>query len=150
MINQTNSHSYVSTYRVSEVEAAYHAEANQYWVDRVALKALLGMSNIVCIQLRSICSVLESVIPSLPKAASEVFTSATTFNMQALFPANGSYDTYGGSLTTPPCSETVRWFVMESPIEASAAQINSFKTIEHANARPVQQIGTRTIQYFKQ
>ena len=95
-------------------------------------------------------ALLESFIPSLPKATSEVFTSATTFNPQALFPANGSYYTYGGSLTTPPCSETVRWFVMETPIEASAAQINSFKAIEHSNARPVQQLGTRTIRYFRQ
>lgn len=45
---------------------------------------------------------------------------------------------YEGSLTTPPCSEGVKWFVMTTPIEMSESQITAFKAILDGNNRPVQ------------
>jgi ATP-dependent helicase/nuclease subunit B len=74
---------------------------------------------------------------------------ATTFAATDLMPANKSYFTYSGSLTTPPCSEIVTWIVMENHIQASAAQIHDFEALEHENARPVQAIEGRTIKYYK-
>lgn len=50
----------------------------------------------------------------------------------------GRYWTYTGSLTTPPCSEGVRWFVLKDPVEASAAQIQQFVNIHGVTNRPVQ------------
>jgi len=38
-------------------------------------------------------------------------------NARTLFPKQKGYFLYNGSLTTPPCSENVTWFVMEEPIE---------------------------------
>lgn len=40
---------------------------------------------------------------------------------------NGSYWTYGGSLTTPPCYESVTWIVFEQPIQVSEAQLQAFR-----------------------
>ncbi|XP_023227238.1 carbonic anhydrase 1-like isoform X2 [Centruroides sculpturatus] len=44
-------------------------------------------------------------------------------------PDNISYWTYEGSLTTPPCHESVTWIVFKNPIEASAEQISKFRSL---------------------
>jgi hypothetical protein len=36
----------------------------------------------------------------------------------------GTYVSYDGSLTAPPCSENVRWYVRQTPLRASAEQVN--------------------------
>jgi carbonic anhydrase len=52
---------------------------------------------------------------------------------------------YFGSLTTPPCSQLVNWFVMESPIEVSESQIKYFQKFIDHNARPVQPLNGRVV-----
>jgi carbonic anhydrase len=52
---------------------------------------------------------------------------------------------YNGSLTTPPCSEGVKWIVLETPIELSKEQIAAFGAIFHDNHRPVQPINDRQV-----
>ena len=74
--------------------------------------------------------------------------SAATFSVTDFLPANQSYFTYGGSLTTPPCSQIVTWLVLENPVEASAEQIKAFHELEHDNARPVQARNGRTLRHF--
>jgi carbonic anhydrase len=57
-----------------------------------------------------------------------------------LLPQSQQSYRYDGSLTTPPCSEVVRWIVMKSPIQLSKEQIRTFNAIIHGNNRPVQPI----------
>ena len=52
---------------------------------------------------------------------------------------------YMGSLTTPPCSEDVQWFVIEDPIEISQDQIAAFTSLYSGNARPLQERNARPI-----
>ncbi|MFD0587390.1 carbonic anhydrase [Paenibacillus sp. GCM10027627] len=52
---------------------------------------------------------------------------------------------YQGSLTTPPCSEGVKWTVLEEPIQMSKAQIRAFQTIFPDNHRPVQPVHGRIV-----
>ena len=52
---------------------------------------------------------------------------------------------YMGSLTTPPCTEGVRWFVMKDPVLASGNQIQTFGKIFGSNARPIQPRNHRMI-----
>eukprot|EP00178_Gracilaria_changii_P017286 TRINITY_DN4941_c0_g1_i1.p1 TRINITY_DN4941_c0_g1~~TRINITY_DN4941_c0_g1_i1.p1 ORF type:complete len:142 (-),score=27.78 TRINITY_DN4941_c0_g1_i1:440-865(-) len=40
-------------------------------------------------------------------------------NLQKLLPKNKSYYTYKGSLTSPPCTETLLWHVMSTPMKVS-------------------------------
>lgn len=62
-----------------------------------------------------------------------------------MLPAVRNIYTYTGSLTTPPCSEGVRWLLMEHPVELSAEQIRNFLTIFQNNARPVQPLNARDV-----
>ena len=50
---------------------------------------------------------------------------------------------YEGSLTTPPCSQTVDWFVFENRVEVAADDIARFRKIFPANARPRQPLNRR-------
>jgi carbonic anhydrase len=60
-----------------------------------------------------------------------------------LLPKSRAYYRYAGSLTTPPCSETVLWTVFAEPVELSQAQIDAFAALYPMNARPLQQINRR-------
>jgi carbonic anhydrase len=68
------------------------------------------------------------------------------FDPAKLLPASQGYYAYVGSLTTPPCSEGVRWQVMKTPIEVSAAQLHAFSQRYSMNARPVQPLNGRTLE----
>jgi carbonic anhydrase len=45
---------------------------------------------------------------------------------------------YDGSLTTPPCSEGVKWSIFARPLEMSNQQIRAFEALYRGNNRPVQ------------
>jgi carbonic anhydrase len=52
---------------------------------------------------------------------------------------------YAGSLTTPPCSEGVKWNVMTTGVQVSDAQIKTFTRIIDGNDRPIQPLGARSL-----
>ncbi len=63
-----------------------------------------------------------------------------------LMPENRSYYRFSGSLTTPPCTEGVRWILLKTPMTASKAQIEAFEhAVKHHNNRPVQALNGRVI-----
>jgi carbonic anhydrase len=63
-----------------------------------------------------------------------------------LLPADRDYYRYNGSLTTPPCTEGVRWVVMKRPMTISKEQLEAFKTtLGFDNNRPVQPVNARPI-----
>ena len=53
---------------------------------------------------------------------------------------------YKGSLTTPPYSESVNWYIDKHIYEASPEQIQTIKRIEGNNARQIQEIHERVIE----
>lgn len=68
-----------------------------------------------------------------------------TINAEALLPDDRTYYYYYGSLTTPPCSQGVSWYIFKSPIETSKAQIKKFESVIGFNARPIQPLNYRLI-----
>lgn len=63
-----------------------------------------------------------------------------------LLPQDQGYYRYNGSLTTPPCSEGVSWFVMKNSDTASKEQVDKFvRAMKHANNRPVQAVNARLL-----
>jgi carbonic anhydrase len=68
------------------------------------------------------------------------------FMLMDLMPKDKSYYRFNGSLTTPPCTEGVRWFVFKSSITASQAQVKKFlDVLGHPNNRPIQPVNARII-----
>lgn len=87
----------------------------------------------------------EPVLAHMPAEEGEPAAIAgVTVNAAALLPAQQSFYRYDGSLTTPPCSEGVTWFVMAEPVELSPAQIAAFEALYDHNYRPVQPLNGRT------
>ena len=61
-------------------------------------------------------------------------------------PAGLGYYGYDGSLTTPPCTEGVRWIVMQDVGTVSPEQVERLQALTGGpNNRPVQPIGRRAI-----
>lgn len=91
--------------------------------------------------------------PELAKAwqqiPTEVEATATLtqpVDIKALLPNRLDFYRFSGSLTTPPCTEGVRWIVLEQESSASAEQIEKFHSImHHDNNRPVQPLNGRVI-----
>jgi carbonic anhydrase len=63
-------------------------------------------------------------------------------NLDNLIRSGGRYWRYQGSLTTPPCSETVEWVVAESPLVISTSTYRALQAakldVGFANSRPPQ------------
>lgn len=82
----------------------------------------------------------------LPAKVGEIQALKAQLSAEQLLPENRDYYRFSGSLTTPPCSEGVRWLVMKQPVEVSQAQIDAFKAVmHHPNNRPVQPLNGRVV-----
>lgn len=66
-------------------------------------------------------------------------------DVSRILPTDRSYYTFSGSLTTPPCSEDVAWFVLKHPAAISGNQIEHFSQRYDNNARPTQPVYDRII-----
>jgi carbonic anhydrase len=66
-------------------------------------------------------------------------------NVAGLLPADRGYYTYSGSLTTPPCSEDVTWFVLKTPLTVSSAEIQQFSKLYRHDSRPTQPLYGRIV-----
>jgi carbonic anhydrase len=80
-----------------------------------------------------------------PKGKPEQSVSGATLNLEEFLPQKRGYYTFDGSLTTPPCSEHVRWFVLKSPVNASAEQVRQFAARYPDDARPTQPLNDRQV-----
>lgn len=82
----------------------------------------------------------------LPAKAGESHAFKEPISAEQLLPIKRDYYRFSGSLTTPPCSEGVRWLVMKQPVQVSQAQIDAFKAVmHHPNNRPVQPLHGRLV-----
>ena len=88
---------------------------------------------------------LDPVWANMPKEINQDATLTAQINAADLLPAKRSFYHFKGSLTTPPCSEGVQWFVMKEPATVSAAQVKSFVAAVGTNARPVQALNQRSV-----
>ncbi len=91
-------------------------------------------------------SQLERAWSVLPQQQSEPAALAKPIDIRALLPKKLDYYRFSGSLTTPPCSEGVRWLVLRETVAASKEQIEQFAgAVHHHNNRPLQPLHGRVI-----
>lgn len=89
---------------------------------------------------------LAKIWSKMPQNADEKTTLELADIANALLPANRDYYRFNGSLTTPPCTEGVRWLVLKTPVTISKAQVEKFlHTMHHPNNRPIQAENARVI-----
>lgn len=89
---------------------------------------------------------LATLWQHLPTASGATDKVTDMVNPGGLLPGDRGYWTYMGSLTTPPCTEGVRWFVFEQPITVSLDQLRAFANLYKINSRPVQDSHGRRIE----
>ena len=77
------------------------------------------------------------------KEGPEVSPEGVNFNPANLLPREYEFYSYEGSLTTPPCTEGVRFFILKSQVNISREQVEAFPFKK--NARPVQAQNGRAI-----
>lgn len=82
-------------------------------------------------------------LPATPGEEKQL--ASATVNAEDLLPKDRGYYRYPGSLTTPPCTEGVKWFVLNEPIFMSDAQIRAVSSIISTTNRPVQPLGSREL-----
>lgn len=82
----------------------------------------------------------------LPAQEGQLAVPGLELDPADLLPAARGYYTYLGSQTAPPCSEGVRWFVLKTPVEVSAAQIAAYARLYPHDVRPLQPRNGRSIQ----
>lgn len=85
---------------------------------------------------------VQTIWDVAPSMKGNAQTKADT-KWAAMLPSDKTVYRYAGSLTTPPCSETVSWAVFKTPVTVSRAQIDAFAKLYPANNRPVQLTGRR-------
>ncbi len=82
----------------------------------------------------------------LPKSAgTPVDLGRGGVDIRRILPAARDVYRYAGSLTTPPCSESVNWLVLKQHATASPAQIEAFRALMRHDNRPVQPLNGRAI-----
>jgi carbonic anhydrase len=90
-------------------------------------------------------AVFNKIVSTMPAEESPPVPAHPAIDPNGLLPARGGYYRYEGSLTTPPCSETVNWLVLAERIEVAEADIARFAKLYPMNARPVQNRNRRFI-----
>jgi carbonic anhydrase len=85
------------------------------------------------------------VAATMPQTQGAPIKADPSIDPSGLLPAKRAYYRYSGSLTTPPCSETVNWFLLSEPIEVAEADIVAFAKLYPLNARPAQKLDRRFV-----
>ena len=89
---------------------------------------------------------LTKVWEHMPQQVGDVNALTDVISANELLPKSRDYYRYNGSLTTPPCSEGVRWLVLKEPVYASKKQIDDYRHVmHHPNNRPLQAVNARLI-----
>ncbi|VUD69315.1 Carbonic anhydrase [Thalassocella blandensis] len=83
---------------------------------------------------------LEEVLKTL-----ENQHGSADFDVANLLPRKTQHYRFNGSLTTPPCTEGVKWIVMKDHKTLSGKQLEQFTSAMHHNNRPVQNLNARLV-----
>jgi carbonic anhydrase len=92
-------------------------------------------------------SAVQKVWDHMPEKEGGEEVTGVEFNPGGLVPAESikSYYMYMGSLSAPPCTEGVIWFILKPPLEMSSGQIDAFAKLYPNDARPLQPLNGRVV-----
>lgn len=85
----------------------------------------------------------------LPVKNGETKKIDAKFNLNLNLPLVRDYYTYKGSLTTPPCTQNVSWYIFKTPITISIEQVKQLQELMPSNNyRNEQPINNRIIRQY--
>lgn len=90
--------------------------------------------------------ILKKILHWLPNQIGVETSISMEGSLREILPKNTQHYSYSGSLTTPPCSEGVKWIVLKETIKISEERVKKFTAIFGQNARPLQPLGNRNIE----
>ncbi len=89
---------------------------------------------------------LDSLWKFMPRNAGGEAALPGSTDASSLLPPSLDYFRYNGSLTTPPCTEGVRWLVLKTPVSVSSVQAEKLADVlGHSNNRPTQPLNARSV-----
>ena len=89
---------------------------------------------------------VQEIWDRMPATEGQNLVSALDLNPASMLPDDtADYYMYMGSVTAPPCTEGVTWFVLKTPITVSAQQISAFAKLYPHDVRPVQPLNGRIV-----
>jgi carbonic anhydrase len=110
----------------------------------VAVLMRAGRSNAVVQQLWKYMPTKEStVLPDFSHQEQEI--AGVEVNPTGLLPRDLGYYVYEGSVTAPPCTEGVTWYVLKTPVDISPKQIEAFARLYPHDVRPLQPLNGRLV-----
>lgn len=91
-------------------------------------------------------SALKPILAVIPQQENQSVAVTQRMDLNPLFPHDRHYYRFSGSLTTPPCTEGLRWLVMKQPVMLSQTQLDAFQqALKNSNNRPLQPLHGRLI-----
>lgn len=99
----------------------------------------------VLLQAGSANPTIEKIWQHMPKSEGQEEVAGVEINPAGLLPDATAYYMYMGSLTAPPCTESVTWFVLKTPLDISAEQIDAFAKLYPHDVRPLQPLNGRVV-----
>ena len=87
----------------------------------------------------------NKVVSTMPAKAGPPIKADAAIDPNGFLPGGRTYYAYAGSLTTPPCAETVAWMLLTDPIEVAEADVAAFAKLYPVNARPAQKPDRRFV-----
>jgi carbonic anhydrase len=138
------------------VELRFHVPAEHAIDGRVAdgeLQLIHGNNRgdiaVVAVPLRAgrrVNQILRRVVENAPSVPGEQFYGRNVgVNGVFLLPGRKDYYAYPGSLTRPPCTEGVRWYVLHEALEVDASDLLRLARLIGPNARPIQPLHDRPV-----
>jgi carbonic anhydrase len=100
----------------------------------------------VLLQAGSANSTVHQLWEHMPQApGKEEVIAGGEVDPTGLLPRDTSYYMYMGSLTAPPCTEGVTWFVLKTPVDISIQEIRTFAALYPHDVRPTQPLNRRVV-----
>jgi carbonic anhydrase len=87
----------------------------------------------------------NKVVATMPDKEGPAVKADPAIDPNGFLPGSLTYYRYNGSLTTPPCAETVAWLLLTQPLEVAEADVAGFAKLYAMNARPVQKDNRRFV-----
>jgi carbonic anhydrase len=88
---------------------------------------------------------IQDLWAHMPAHEGQVAVAGVELDPADMLPHDKGYYTYPGSQTAPPCSEGVTWFVLKTPVEVSAEQIQAYARLYPRDVRPLQPLNGRVV-----